>query len=59
MCICIRDTNLLISVCVSVYLISGLTSNLYIFLFFKFNKSEKTLSHRYVLEKGKIYLINQ
>ena len=59
MCICIIYTNLSIFVCVSdrVNLRSGSTSNFFIFLFFKFNKSEKAILHRYVLVKGKIYLI--
>ena len=69
MCICICGANLLISGCVLIECTSGLV-RLLIYLFFKFNKSEKGIIHRYVpryvldsvldryvLEKGKIYLI--
>ena len=59
LCIWIIDTNLSISDCLSdrFHLRSGSTSNLFLVLFFKFNKSEKYLSHRYVLAKDKPNLI--
>ena len=61
MCICSIVTILSISDCVSdrVHLRIGSTSNLFLFLFFKFNKSKAALSHRIVIAKGKIYLINK
>ena len=58
MCICILSTNLSISVYVSdkVHLRSGSISNLFLF-YFHIEKSEKVLSHRYVLAKVHKYLI--
>ena len=57
-CICILSTNLSISVYVSdkVHLRSGSISNLFLF-YFQIEKSEKVLSHRYVLAKVHKYLI--